>query len=678
MHSRQRRGEGFAIGFAAAFAVILALSGTYPGRATSRERPSGEAWPPVTPAERSLTKVPQDPEADGVILNLERNGKIIRKGDDIVNALTYHVRFKILTERGKRYADVHVGADKFSRVSNIQARTIKPDGTVLAVSPDQIFEKVVEETGGIKRTEWVFSFPAAEPGAILEYRYERHDSFLGFLEPWFFAGPEFTLRSRMTQAIPVDMGYAALCVMCPNVPTQITEWREGKLKGNLYTRELSDLPGYREEQLMPPPGEATPRMEFALQAWRGRFLEALGRQDRLFIDWPSVSTYVHYYYDEAIKKGQPALKPVVEGWLQGVADPQDRVRAILRHVQEDFRYIPFYTSVIGRVRPMETLLKERTADNEEKGVLLLAALKAIGVEAQAALTAGKQKGALNPKFISLSQFTHAVVAVPQPGGAFLWLDPTITYAPYGFMPWKDSGATALLVSKDKGEIVSLPVKNELSATKYRVTVRPRRDGKADLEVEVECQGEDAIDLREALAPAAESARLSYLQDWVVRHRAGGVLQSHAIDHLDEVDKPLLLKLSIEAPGLVTMTDEVMLVRTCVLSCDETNPISRGSREFPFYIDRGWNEEETVMLQPPAGMAAGQMPPPVVAKSAIGIMTTSCMSASDGAVRCSRQFVARRSRWPASEHAAIRAMYEKIVEADRSSVAFEAGEPGGAP
>jgi len=71
---------------------------------------SAETWSNITPEERALKRVEQDPEADAVVLLNERNGKILRKADDFVNVLDYHFRYKILTERGKRYGDVEIGA----------------------------------------------------------------------------------------------------------------------------------------------------------------------------------------------------------------------------------------------------------------------------------------------------------------------------------------------------------------------------------------------------------------------------------------------------------------------------------------------------------------------------------------------------------------------------------------
>jgi hypothetical protein len=655
--------------------ALLPAGGTSLWAAAPPKDQSVESWPEITPEERALKRVEQDPDADAIVLLNERNGKILRRADDFVNVLDYHFRYKILTERGKRYGDVEIEAGKYSRVSNIRARTVKPDGTAVTVAPDQIFEKVTFQVADYKETAWVFHFPAVEPGAILELRYDRHDNSLLFIDPFYFARSEFTLRARMTQAIPEDMGYTVLCDLCPgNQSPTVSPWREGKAKGQMYTMELRDLPGYKEEQLMPPPRDANPRLEMLLAHWKDRAIWGLGRQNQFFIDWPSVALYAWSYYQDAMKTGLSDMRPVVAGWVQGITEPQEKVKAVFLHVQRDFRYRP-YTQVFGRSHSIEWILKQKLADNEDKAVLLMTALKAIGMDSYTALVSGKDGGSLNPKFFSLSQFTHTVLAVPQTGGGYLWLDPTISHAPFGFVPWKDSGAEALLIKDGKGEMVTLPAKNELTASRYKLTVKPRKDGKADVDVEAEFIGEDAVDLREELVPAAESARKTYLEKWVQEKRNGAVLNTYVIENLEDQDRPLRLKLGLEVPGLVTSADEVLLVRGCVLTCEESNPISRGPRRYPFYVDRGWNEDESVVIPAPEGMKPSHAPPSSSTKSSVASHTFSCLSQDDQSVKCSHAFVARRNRWPASEQANVRAMFDKIVEADRTTVAFERSEGG---
>src|SRR5436309_2131247 len=122
--------------------ALLPADGSRLWRPTLAADRSADLWSEITPEERSLKRVDQDPDADAVVLLNERNGKILKEADETLNVLDYHVRYKVLTERGKRYGTFEIPAGKYSRVSNIRARTVKPDGTAIMVSPDQIFEKV--------------------------------------------------------------------------------------------------------------------------------------------------------------------------------------------------------------------------------------------------------------------------------------------------------------------------------------------------------------------------------------------------------------------------------------------------------------------------------------------------------------------------------------------------------
>ena len=667
---RKRAGVAFGV-------LILAASSGIVSLRAAEDKDLAD-WPAITEQEKSLQSVPQDPEADAVILRNTRDGRIILDGRYVVNVIDYHWRLKVLTDRGKRLANVHLQSQKAARVSQIEARTLKADGTVVPVPADQIFEKVVEKGHGYKVTEQVFNFPAVEPGVILEYRYRVHSNFLIYMQPWYFTGPEFTLLSRVSQAFPGEASYRVLCHGCPGPAPEPDRWEEGKLRGKRLTVERRDVPGFREEKWMPPDAAVRSRLELVLTKWAQHEWEELGgREGDLFINWDSVARFARYYYAKAYKVDTVAARKAAVGWSQGASDPLQKARAVFRHVQEDFKYVP-YSQVLAQTRSIADILKTRSADNEEKAVLLVAALRSLDIPANLALVIGKDKGTLIGEFYSLSQFSHVIVALPQPDNSAIWLDPTVTYAPFGFLPWQDSGAGALYMTDTGSVMINLPQNNEFSATRYQVTVRPRPDGKSDLDVVAEFQGDDAIEMRQELSPASESARTEYLQGWLKDARPGAELKTTQIEDLDAIDKPLRIKMSVEAPDLVTKAEAVLLVRGCVLECEDTNPISRGERSYPFYVDRGWRDEQTVTVVPPAGMKAAAMPKPAMLKSAIGSLAFSCSSQADGSVLCTRRFIGPRGRWPAGDQDGIRKMFDSILEVDRSSVAFqeEAAAAGG--
>src|SRR3989441_10860275 len=146
----------------------------------------------------------------------------------------------------------------------------------------------------------------------------------------------------------------------------------------MYSVELRNIPGYREEDLMPPARDVTPRMEMIMQSLKGVYWEELKRRDSLFTDWPSVAKYASYYHQKRIKEGMPALKPVVDEWTKGISDPQEKIKVITRHVFRDFRlvgldFVDLYPD------PIASLLKDKVATESEKVVMIMTALKLLGV-----------------------------------------------------------------------------------------------------------------------------------------------------------------------------------------------------------------------------------------------------------------------------------------------------------
>ena len=121
-------------------------------------------WKPITPEDLKFT----EPGAPAVILyeSSER--------DDNKHSLHRYVRIKILSEEGKKYATVEIPYDRqVEKISEIHARTIRPDGSI-APFDSKVYEKTVIKGHGIKILEKAFTLPDVQVGSIVEYKYGNY------------------------------------------------------------------------------------------------------------------------------------------------------------------------------------------------------------------------------------------------------------------------------------------------------------------------------------------------------------------------------------------------------------------------------------------------------------------------------------------------------------------------
>jgi len=142
-----------------------------------------------------MTSEPLAPGAPAIIL--------YRQVDRDDNSRTSHednyYRIKILTEEGRKYADIEIPFVKGDdNVIGIHARTIRPDGSIRDFG-GQVFEKTVEKSRGRKIVVKTFTFPEVEVGSVLEY-YFTYDlkEYALFDSHWILTDDLFTKDAKLS------------------------------------------------------------------------------------------------------------------------------------------------------------------------------------------------------------------------------------------------------------------------------------------------------------------------------------------------------------------------------------------------------------------------------------------------------------------------------------------------
>src|SRR6476646_3866080 len=109
-------------------------------------------WKPVDPAELALKAPTVEKDADAEALFWEVKLDDNPEGDLIFN---HYIRVKVFTERGREsQSKVDIFYGKLFRtrikIKDIAARTIKPDGSIVELKKEDIFERTVVRASGLK------------------------------------------------------------------------------------------------------------------------------------------------------------------------------------------------------------------------------------------------------------------------------------------------------------------------------------------------------------------------------------------------------------------------------------------------------------------------------------------------------------------------------------------------
>ena len=150
--------------FDLACATLMTVVGLVPCAFARAAQTGSEGWPPLNPAELALKDNPSSPGSAAMILYRDVHT------DDVARQESEYCRIKILTEEGKKYADVEIPWFPKTDITDIRARTVSPNGTTVEFN-GEVFEKTVVKAKKFKVQVKAFTLPGVQTGSVIEYSY---------------------------------------------------------------------------------------------------------------------------------------------------------------------------------------------------------------------------------------------------------------------------------------------------------------------------------------------------------------------------------------------------------------------------------------------------------------------------------------------------------------------------
>ncbi len=407
---------------------------------------AGDDFQKPTAEEMAMTSVPGYPGAAAVVLFREQITT-----DDLHSTQRYE-RVKILTEEGKKYANVELrfvrtesfnGSGEFDgteeSIDGIEARTIHSDGTVVPFT-GKPYVKMIEKTKDLKYQAKVFTLPDVEVGSIIEYRYTHHFSDRLFEEPqWYIQGDLFVKQAHYVwhptshdlmdnEERPIN-SIAWFPILPAGTAVKHSEQAAAGPSGSstqLYELTIKDVPPMTVEDFMPPLKSLSYRVLFSFTPFRtgDEYWKSEGK------DWSKRRN--------AFMKSSHDLDDATQAAIAGATTADAKLRKIYALVMtfENTDYTrERQKTEDGTIKTVSDVLARKRGSASQLTQLFVAMARSAGIDGYLMLVPDRDQGLFISNWLSFDQFND-LIAIVNVDGKELFLDPGERYCAYGHLAWQ--------------------------------------------------------------------------------------------------------------------------------------------------------------------------------------------------------------------------------------------------
>lgn len=433
-------------------------------------------WGKVTDAEWEMG-APDDYPSAGVVV-LRGDGEYVITTGNVT--MSRHMRLKILTEAGLDEAgefqiSYHGKADK---LRGFKAQTITPDGKRHKVKGNAIFKK---SSGDYDYQ--TFTFPALEPGCIIEYQYTLSSNRHIYVPIWYFQSRFYTYQSNVHIDLFPGFDYA---FRDHNIPAhllqpKVTERPDVSLshipgaKVKQFWWTLENLPPITDEPYMCAAKDYMSALEFQLISYTGLYSrqsfastwEEIG-EDRE--DW--ITRYC---------SGERKIRKLADSLTQGLTTDAEKSLALFKYVQQEIATSYDYKYRYLGHETLDDLLVERKGTGEEKNILLAKLHVALDIPSWPVMISTRDNGQFDPQSPTARQFNY-IVTFAKFGDRWEFLDAANENAPYGLLDPNCLSEGGLLIDGKNSQLVRMTIQDLNSMRIDHTTVDIDDEGVASCEV----------------------------------------------------------------------------------------------------------------------------------------------------------------------------------------------------
>ncbi len=636
----------------------------------------GQQWTAPTAEELAMTSIAEVPGAPAVYLNRQQTT------DDGLHMYSYYVRLKVLTDKGKEYANVelpYVTGVTGTQIDAIAGRTIHPDGTVIPFS-GQPYDKLIAKTGEFERKAKVFTLPAVEVGSIIEYRYKiRYADHIVFSPDWMVQTELYTRKAHFmwrptSHRVTTDNG---------RMVSRNIHWtpilREGekveetelplsngqKFDGPTTQLDLDvqNVPPVAKEDFMPPVESLRYRVLFyytdvtttrEFWAQEGK----LWSKDRERFIGPNqgVKSFVATLVSGGDTDDQKARK------LYAAVMKMENTDFSRTHTEEEEK-----ATGLREIKNSDDIAARQRGSGDQLTELFIAMCRAAGLKAYPMGVADRRKRIFLPQYLDVHQLDQ-LVAIVSIDGKDVYFDPGERYCEPEHLSWRHSTSGGLREVENGTEVTGTPSEIYKTAQVVRTANLMLNDkGGAFGTMAISSTGDPALHWRQLALRSDETGLREALEAELRRMVPDGFdVKVSGIENLTDYEKPLVVR--FDAKGqLATATEKRLLVPADLFEVKEKQRFTEPKREYTVDMHYPSATRDAVRMMIPATLAVEAMPSPE--KDTMGASALYSMSTKQeaNALTVFRNFINGETLYPPDRYAELRTVYAKAAAKDQETV-----------
>ncbi|MFT5891509.1 MAG: transglutaminase-like putative cysteine protease [Dokdonia sp.] len=594
----------------------------------------------------------------------ENSDSIIRDEQITVNIpdqrTLEHTVYRVITVLNKKgMSDINAIAyyDKDSRVKKLEATIYNNIGEEIKKIKKSEFRDVSAVDGGTlfsdSRIKYLDYTPVSYPFTVV-FNSSTVSSDTAFIPFWY---PNNTYQSSTAKSV-----YTITCapdlelkykLLNPDEQIVITE-STGKIEVSVknYTAFVPEAysPGFKK---------IVPKVIFALNKFH------LSGVDGNAEDWTSYGKWMDDYLLKGTRELSQETKNEILNLVAGETNKIEKARKIYEYVQEKTRYISVQIG-IGGWKPM--LASEvdalgygdcKALTNYTKSLLEVAEIPSY----YTILYAGGDKRDIQPDFVSM-QGNHAILSIPD-GEGYVWLECTSQEIPFGFIGSFTDDRDVVIITPEGGKIVHTDIYDHSKNTQYvKGVCKITPEGAIEAEVTMQSKGIQYNQRYYLESQINSDQKKYYYKFW--RH-----INNMKIDAIDiennRRDIVMNEKITFSADNYASFAGEEMLVSLNAVNRYTNVPKRYKKRNLELYIDRGFVDEDEVVVTVPDTYKLPDSFENIHVESEFGMYDVTFERIDDTHIKYIRKFSMYDGTFSKEQYKDFRSFVRKIVRYDDQKI-----------